>query len=139
MDDLYRSKSSIARMELTVTTPRNVRTLRIQAWTRGEDDALWTRFRGLQDTFFEARTAAQSAVDGEQAEKGGTDEGFSIPAQREATRRKAVELLDAILERRITESSETPSMCENGGSAVFPYMRAVPSAYTARRLWAMAA
>src|SRR5512137_441369 len=40
MDDLYRSKSSIARMELTVTTPRNVRTLRIQAWTRGEDDAL---------------------------------------------------------------------------------------------------
>ncbi len=35
---------------------------------RGEDDALWTRFRGLQDRFFEARTAAQSAVDGEQAE-----------------------------------------------------------------------
>jgi hypothetical protein len=40
MDDLYRSKSSIARMELTVTTPRNTRTLRIQAWTRGEEDAL---------------------------------------------------------------------------------------------------
>jgi outer membrane lipoprotein-sorting protein len=40
MDDLYRSTSSIARMEITVTTPRNVRTLRIQAWTRGEDDAL---------------------------------------------------------------------------------------------------
>lgn len=40
VDDLYRSKSSIARMELTVTTPRNTRTLRIQAWTRGEDDAL---------------------------------------------------------------------------------------------------
>src|SRR5512133_2080731 len=40
MDDLYRSKSSIARMEITVTTPRNVRTMRIQAWTRGEDDAL---------------------------------------------------------------------------------------------------
>jgi outer membrane lipoprotein-sorting protein len=40
MDDLYRSKSSIARMELTVTTPRNVRSMRIQAWTRGEDDAL---------------------------------------------------------------------------------------------------
>ena len=28
----------------------------------------------------------------EQAEKGGTDEGFSIPAQREATRRKAEQL-----------------------------------------------
>jgi hypothetical protein len=40
IDDLYRSKSSIARMELTVTTPRNVRTMRIQAWTRGEDEAL---------------------------------------------------------------------------------------------------
>lgn len=40
MDDLYRSKSSIARMEIAVTTPRNVRTMRIQAWTRGEDDAL---------------------------------------------------------------------------------------------------
>jgi hypothetical protein len=40
MDDLYRSRSSITRMELTVTTPRNVRTLRIQAWTRGEEDAL---------------------------------------------------------------------------------------------------
>jgi hypothetical protein len=40
MDDLYRSKSSIARMELSVTTPRNVRSLRIQAWTRGEEDAL---------------------------------------------------------------------------------------------------
>jgi hypothetical protein len=40
MDDLYRSTSSITRMELTVTTPRNVRTLRIQAWTRGQDEAL---------------------------------------------------------------------------------------------------
>jgi hypothetical protein len=40
IDDLYRSKSSIARMEITVTTPRSVRTMRIQAWTRGEEDAL---------------------------------------------------------------------------------------------------
>ena len=40
MDDLYRSKSSITRMEISVTTPRNVRTMRIQSWTRGEDDAL---------------------------------------------------------------------------------------------------
>jgi outer membrane lipoprotein-sorting protein len=40
MDDLYRSKTSIARMEISVTTPRNVRAMRIQAWTRGEDDAL---------------------------------------------------------------------------------------------------
>jgi outer membrane lipoprotein-sorting protein len=40
MDDLYRSRSSIARMEITVTTPRNVRTLRIEAWSRGEEEAL---------------------------------------------------------------------------------------------------
>jgi hypothetical protein len=40
MDALYRSTSSIARMEIVVTTPRNVRTLRVQAWTRGEDEAL---------------------------------------------------------------------------------------------------
>jgi hypothetical protein len=40
MDDLYRAKSSIARMEIAVTTPRNVRSLRIKAWTRGEDEAL---------------------------------------------------------------------------------------------------
>src|SRR5512133_2866323 len=40
IDDLYRSKSSIARMEITVTTPRKVRTMRIQAWTRGEEGAL---------------------------------------------------------------------------------------------------
>lgn len=35
---------------------------------RSDDDALWTRFRAIQDQFFDARTAAQSAVDGEQAE-----------------------------------------------------------------------
>lgn len=35
---------------------------------RGEDDALWSKFRAIQDRFFEARTAAQSAVDGEQSE-----------------------------------------------------------------------
>ncbi|MDO5735616.1 MAG: DUF349 domain-containing protein [Propionibacteriaceae bacterium] len=35
---------------------------------RSDDDALWARFRGLQDQFFDARTAAQSAVDGEEAE-----------------------------------------------------------------------
>ena len=35
---------------------------------RAEDDALWAKFRAIQDAFFDARTAAQSAVDGEQAE-----------------------------------------------------------------------
>ncbi len=40
LDDLYRSTSSIARIEMIVTTPRSTRTLRLKAWTRGEDDAL---------------------------------------------------------------------------------------------------
>ena len=35
---------------------------------RSDDDALWARFRALQDQFFDARTAAQNAVDGEQSE-----------------------------------------------------------------------
>jgi len=35
---------------------------------RADDDALWAKFRAIQDRFFDARTAAQSAVDGEQGE-----------------------------------------------------------------------
>jgi len=40
LDDLYRSKSSIARAEMIVTSPRSTRTMRLKAWTRGEDEAL---------------------------------------------------------------------------------------------------
>jgi hypothetical protein len=40
LDDLYRSKSSIARIDIQVTTPRSTRSLRLKAWTRGEDEAL---------------------------------------------------------------------------------------------------
>jgi outer membrane lipoprotein-sorting protein len=40
LDDLYRSSGSVARMEIAVTTPRSTRTLRVRAWTRGEDRAL---------------------------------------------------------------------------------------------------
>ena len=40
LDDLYRSKSSIAQMQIDVTTPRTTRTLRLKAWTRGEDQVL---------------------------------------------------------------------------------------------------
>ncbi|MGO1384822.1 MAG: DUF349 domain-containing protein [Arachnia sp.] len=35
---------------------------------RSDDDALWGRFRGIQDKFFDARTAAQNTADGEQSE-----------------------------------------------------------------------
>ncbi len=40
LDDLYRSRSSTARMELQVVSPRSSRSLRLRAWTRGEDEAL---------------------------------------------------------------------------------------------------
>ncbi len=40
LDELYRSKSSIARLEIVVTTARSTRTMRLKAWTRGEDEAL---------------------------------------------------------------------------------------------------
>ena len=40
LDELYRSKSSIARIEIQVTTPRSTRSLRLRAWTRGETEAL---------------------------------------------------------------------------------------------------
>jgi outer membrane lipoprotein-sorting protein len=40
LDALYRSTSSIARMEILVVTPRSTRTLKLKAWTRGEDEAL---------------------------------------------------------------------------------------------------
>jgi hypothetical protein len=40
LDDLYRSKSSIARMEILVANPRTTRTIRMKAWTRGEEKVL---------------------------------------------------------------------------------------------------
>jgi len=40
LDDLYRSTSSIARIEIQVTSARSTRSLRLKAWTRGEDESL---------------------------------------------------------------------------------------------------
>ncbi len=40
LDDLYRSKSSIATVEIVVVTPRSTRTMRVRGCTRGEDRAL---------------------------------------------------------------------------------------------------
>lgn len=40
IDDLYTSEASIARVELTVVTPRQNRTLRMRMWSRGEERAL---------------------------------------------------------------------------------------------------
>src|SRR4026207_2262747 len=40
LDDLYRSKSSIARIQIDVTSTRSTRSLRMRAWTRGEAGAV---------------------------------------------------------------------------------------------------
>ena len=40
LDDLYRSKSSVARLEIEAVSARSTRSLRLRAWTRGEDQAL---------------------------------------------------------------------------------------------------
>ena len=40
LDELYRSKSSVGRMEIVVVSPRSTRTMRMKAWTRGLDEAL---------------------------------------------------------------------------------------------------
>jgi len=40
LDDLYRSTSSVARIEIRVHSPRIERTMRLRAWTRGEEEVL---------------------------------------------------------------------------------------------------
>ena len=39
-EDLYRADASISEADLTVTTPRNTRTLSMKMWTQGEEKAL---------------------------------------------------------------------------------------------------
>jgi hypothetical protein len=40
LDDLYRSTSSIARLEIDVTTTRSTRNMHLRAWARGEEEVL---------------------------------------------------------------------------------------------------
>jgi len=40
LDDLFRSDSSISRMEIIIVTPKRTRTLRAKSWTKGEEKAL---------------------------------------------------------------------------------------------------
>jgi outer membrane lipoprotein-sorting protein len=40
LDDLYRSKSSIARIRIDVKNARGTRSMQLKAWTRGEDNVL---------------------------------------------------------------------------------------------------
>ena len=53
LDDLYRSKSSVSRMEIRVEGRRTTRTLRMKAWTRGEEEVLVI----IEDPAREAGTA----------------------------------------------------------------------------------
>ena len=58
---------------------------------RSDDDALWARFRGLQDQFFDARTAAQSAMDGEQTENLAAKTALVEQAEKDLAGVKGVE------------------------------------------------
>jgi len=40
LDDLFRSSASIARMEISIVTPRQTRNMRMRVWTRGDARAL---------------------------------------------------------------------------------------------------
>ena len=50
----------------------------------------------------------------EQAERGGTEEGFSIPAQREANARKAVDL-EARVVREFVDAGESARSADRSG------------------------
>src|SRR5688572_12469049 len=40
LDDLYRSTGTVARIEVSIVTPRQTRAMRMRSWTRGQDRAL---------------------------------------------------------------------------------------------------
>ena len=40
LDQLFRSSGTISRMEITMVTPRQTRTMRVRSWARGTDRAL---------------------------------------------------------------------------------------------------
>lgn len=40
LDDLYRSSGTMGRVEVTIVTPRQTRTMRMRMWSRGQDRAL---------------------------------------------------------------------------------------------------
>ncbi|MEJ2202695.1 MAG: outer membrane lipoprotein-sorting protein [Gemmatimonadota bacterium] len=60
IDDLYRSQSSYARMRMTVTRKRGDRTLELEAWSQGDDDALFV----IRSPSREAGTATLRTEDG---------------------------------------------------------------------------
>lgn len=65
----------------------------------------------------------------EQAEKGGTDEGFSIPAQRDATRRKAEQLGAGIVEEFIDAGASAKSSDRRALMRMIQYVKANKVSY----------
>nr|WP_300141296.1 recombinase family protein [Propionicimonas sp.] len=65
----------------------------------------------------------------EQAQKGGTDEGFSIPAQREATRRKAEQLGAGIVEEFVDAGASAKSSDRPELMRMIQYVKANKVAY----------
>ncbi|WP_413454946.1 recombinase family protein [Glutamicibacter sp. FR1] len=65
----------------------------------------------------------------EQAEKGGTDEGFSIPAQREATKRKAEQLGAGIVEEFVDAGASAKSSDRPELMRMIQYVKAKKVAY----------
>jgi hypothetical protein len=64
LDDLYRSKSSIARIQIDVTSTRSTRSMRLRAWTRGEEEVLvLIEAGGLASTYLSRMSDSRSRSD----------------------------------------------------------------------------
>lgn len=73
---------------------------------RSDDDALWARFRAIQDRFFDARTQAQNAVDGEQSENLAAKEALLDKAEKQIEDLSDVEEIKTVHRQFLTEFTE---------------------------------
>ncbi len=73
---------------------------------RSDDDALWARFRGLQDQFFDARTTAQSAMDGEQTGNLAAKTSLVEQAEKDLAEAKGVEQAKSVQREFLAKFNE---------------------------------
>lgn len=73
---------------------------------RSDDDALWARFRGLQDQFFDARTTAQSAMDGEQTENLAAKTALVEQAEKDLAETRGVEQAKSVQREFLAKFNE---------------------------------
>ena len=73
---------------------------------RADDEALWSQFHALQDQFFNARSAAQHALDGEQAENLNKKVALLGQAERDLDGVSDVELAKTTLREFLAKFSE---------------------------------